>query len=170
VRAVVAGLIVSLAASCSSRDTPRPPIDTGGAAAVAAAKPAIAAEPVPAAEAPIAESHPATPGAAAQPPDSFRIDAPTDGDEANDKRPEPKGKPVELLLRSSPPGAIASVAGEPNGSTPVLWRGTAEGQALDVTFVLPGYATARYRFVPVQNGEVHGTLERIKLVEADAGP
>jgi hypothetical protein len=79
-----------------------------------------------------------------------------------------KGRPIEVMLRSSPPGAVAAVDGVTVGPTPAIWEGTADASAHEFTFVLPGYAIARYRFVPTQNGIVHGTLEAIKS-EAEAG-
>jgi len=73
-----------------------------------------------------------------------------------------KGRPIEVVLRSSPPGAVAAVDGVTLGPTPSIWEGFADGTAREFTFVLPGYAIARYRFVPTQGGTVHGTLEPIK--------
>jgi hypothetical protein len=77
-------------------------------------------------------------------------------------------KPGQLLLRSTPTGAIAAVDGVRLGATPVLWEGVFDGQTHEFTFVMAGHALARYRFVPVTNGIVHGTL--IKLTDdRDAG-
>jgi len=72
-------------------------------------------------------------------------------------------------LRSTPPGAIAAVDGVPVGPTPAVWEGSTDGRPREFTFVLPGYSIARYRFIPMQNGVVHGTLGRLKA-EFDAGP
>ena len=72
-------------------------------------------------------------------------------------------------MRSTPPGAVAAVDGITVGPTPTLWEGTVDGRAREFTFVLPGYAIARYRFVPTQSGVVHGTLGRLKA-QPDAGP
>jgi hypothetical protein len=80
-----------------------------------------------------------------------------------------KGRPIELILRSTPAGAIAAVDGEAVGPTPAVWEGDTDGRAREFTFVLPGYAIARYRFVPMQSGVVHGTLGRLKS-DPDAGP
>ncbi len=66
------------------------------------------------------------------------------------------------MLRSSPPGAVAAVDGVAVGPTPTLWEGTVNATPREFTFVLPGYAIARYRFVPTRSGIVHGTLEPIK--------
>jgi hypothetical protein len=77
-------------------------------------------------------------------------------------------KPVQLLLRSSPPGAIAAVDGTRLGPTPVLWDGVTDGLRHEFTFVMAGHALARYSFVPVTSGIVHGTL--VKLTDdQDAG-
>ena len=69
------------------------------------------------------------------------------------------GKTIELFLRSSPPGASASMDGKAMGITPTFWSGIADGQSHEFTFVKAGYAMARYRFVATQNGVVHGTLK-----------
>lgn len=77
-------------------------------------------------------------------------------------------KPGQLLLRSTPTGAIAAVDGVRIGATPVLWEGVLDGQTHEFTFVMAGHALARYRFVPVTSGIVHGTL--VKLTDdSDAG-
>ena len=85
-----------------------------------------------------------------------------------DPRPR-KSRPIELILRSTPPGAIAAIDGVAVGPTPTVWQGATDGRAREFTFVLPGYSIARYRFIPMQNGIVHGTLGRLKS-EPDAGP
>jgi hypothetical protein len=79
-----------------------------------------------------------------------------------------KGRTVQLVLRSSPPGAVAAVDGVALGPTPALWEGVVDSTPRDFTFVLPGYAIARYRFVPMRSGIVHGTLEPIEK-EAEDG-
>ncbi|HKE20182.1 MAG TPA: hypothetical protein VKB80_35150 [Kofleriaceae bacterium] len=73
-----------------------------------------------------------------------------------------KGRTIQIVLRSSPPGAVAAVDGITVGPTPALWEGAVETTPREFTFVLPGYAMARYRFVPTRSGIVHGTLEPIK--------
>lgn len=80
-----------------------------------------------------------------------------------------KGRAIELVLRSTPPGAIAAIDGIPIGPTPNVWQGSTDGRPREFTFVLPGYSIARYRFIPMQSGVVHGTLGRLKS-EPDAGP
>jgi hypothetical protein len=77
---------------------------------------------------------------------------------------------LELLLRSTPPGAVAAVDGRRVGATPVLWRTGRSGRSSEFTFVLPGYAMARYRFVPTRSGIVHGTLKKLAEPMVDAGP
>ena len=76
---------------------------------------------------------------------------------------------VSLLLRSTPVGAIAAVDGQNLGPTPVLWEGES-GRAHDFTFRLPGHALARYKFVPITSGVVHGTLVRVTYEAAEATP
>jgi hypothetical protein len=75
---------------------------------------------------------------------------------------------VQLLLASTPSGAIAAVDGKVIGRTPVYWEGEFTGRDREFTFVLPGYAIARYRFVPIQNGHVHGRLQKVTDI-GDAG-
>jgi len=77
---------------------------------------------------------------------------------------------IELLLRSSPPGATAAVDGKRIGKTPVLWTGSPGRRVHEFTFVLPGYSMARYRFVPLRPGIVHGTLTKLMGPSTDAGP
>ncbi len=68
-------------------------------------------------------------------------------------------RPVEVTLRSTPSGAMAAVDGVQVGLTPTYWFGDADGREHEFTFVRPGRAVARYRFVPVQSGLVHARLE-----------
>jgi pyruvate dehydrogenase E2 component (dihydrolipoamide acetyltransferase) len=167
--------VVLLAAACGRDDEPRVATTPAGAPAPS---PAPAAAPASAsASDPASASTPPTPPAApASDVGGFHLDDPTVDNPPADAAADPprpaehKGKPVELLLRSSPPGAIAAIDGQTIGPTPVLWSGRGDGRAIDFTFVLPGYSTARYRFVPIQNGVVHASLERLKLEDADAGP
>jgi hypothetical protein len=67
---------------------------------------------------------------------------------------------IEILLRSTPPGATAYVDGKAVGVTPTYWEGEFTGRARDFTFTLPGYF-ARYKFVPTQNGIVHARLSPV---------
>jgi len=69
------------------------------------------------------------------------------------------GRPIEILLRSSPVVARVSVDGRPLGNTPQLWQGEADGRPHEFTFQADGYALARYRFLPVTSGIVHASLE-----------
>jgi len=93
-----------------------------------------------------------------------------DDDGPNPVRPRqqrPTGKPVDITLRSSPPGALASVDGQQIGRTPTYAQVTS-GAEHEFTFNLEGYAFGRYRFVPVQSGVVHATLEPVSS-DVDAG-
>jgi hypothetical protein len=113
---------------------------------------------------------PDRPDAGASDPAGFHLDDATIEYQVDREQPRRKGRPIEVLLRSSPPGAVAAVDGEALGPTPILWQGNADGRPREFTFVLPGFASARYRFVPVRDGVVHGTLDRLKLDARDAGP
>ena len=83
------------------------------------------------------------------------------------RQPRAPGKPVDITLRSSPPGAIVAVDGQQIGRTPA-YAPVTSGVEHEFTFVLDGFAFARYRFVPVQSGVVHATLEPVTS-EVDAG-
>lgn len=76
--------------------------------------------------------------------------------------------PIQITLRSSPPGAAAAVDGTPVGPTPAYWAGDADGREHEFTFDLRGYALARYRFVPITSGVIHARLDPI-AEERDAG-
>ncbi|MEO6774395.1 MAG: hypothetical protein ABI467_15470 [Kofleriaceae bacterium] len=75
--------------------------------------------------------------------------------------------PIDVILRSTPNGAEAAVDGLPLGPTPAYWNGTADGHEHEFTFVLPGHAVARYRFVPITSGVIHARLERVPADEVD---
>jgi hypothetical protein len=76
--------------------------------------------------------------------------------------------PIQITLRTSPPGASAAVDGTPVGTTPAYWAGDADGREHEFTFDLRGYALARYRFVPITSGVIHARLDPI-AEETDAG-
>lgn len=81
-----------------------------------------------------------------------------------------KKKAIELMLRSTPPGAIASIDGKPIGNTPTFWSGAADGRPHEYTFTKKGYAMARYRFVSTQSGVVHGSLKALVESVEEAPP
>jgi hypothetical protein len=70
------------------------------------------------------------------------------------------GRPIEIMLRSTPPSSMVAVDGKQLGITPQVWEGTTGGEH-EFTFVLKDHDVARYRFVPVASGVVHARLERI---------
>jgi hypothetical protein len=78
------------------------------------------------------------------------------------------GRPIDVTLRSSPPGASVSVDGQSVGNTPAFWSGMADGHEHEFLFQLHGHAIARYRFVPVSSGVIHARLDPI-AEEPDAG-
>jgi hypothetical protein len=73
------------------------------------------------------------------------------------------GKTIELVLRSTPSGAIASIDGKAIGSTPTFWQGIADGHPHEYTFTKEGYSMARYRFVAIQSGVVHSSLSALVI-------
>src|SRR5688572_8005439 len=82
--------------------------------------------------------------------------------------PAREGKPIDVTLRSTPPGATVAVDGAVIGTTPAYWSGKADGREHEFVFTMRGHAIARYRFVPVASGVIHGRLDRIHE-ETDAG-
>lgn len=84
-------------------------------------------------------------------------------------RPTPKrpGRPIEIILRSNPPGAQVAVDGTPYGVTPQVWSGETGGEH-EFTFTMGGYSMARYRFIPITTGILHARLEPM-LEDVDAG-
>ena len=109
--------------------------------------------------------------AAARPLDPVPSDQPTPVRD-DPRRPQPSthpAHPIDVILRSTPNGADAAVDGLPLGPTPAYWSGMADGHEHEFTFVLPGHAVARYRFVPITSGVIHARLERIPSDEIDAG-
>jgi len=68
---------------------------------------------------------------------------------------------IDIMLKSSPTGAMAAVDGVQVGITPAYWYGDADGREHEFTFVLRGHAVGRYRFVPIQSGTVHAKLEPV---------
>jgi hypothetical protein len=82
--------------------------------------------------------------------------------------PNRPGRPIDVTLRSSPPGARVSVDGQPLGNTPNYWSGLADGHEHEFLFTLPRHAIARYRFVPVSSGVIHARLDPI-AEDIDAG-
>lgn len=98
----------------------------------------------------------------------------TDPDPAH--RPVPATKPrnrptrpIDIILKSTPTGAQASVDGVVVGRTPAYWYGESDGREHEFTFVLRGHAVGRYRFVPIQSGTVHARLEVVSYETPDAG-
>jgi len=83
-------------------------------------------------------------------------------------QPNRPGRPIDVTLRSTPPGATVAVDGAVIGTTPAFWNGTADGREHEFVFTMRSHAIARYRFVPVASGVIHGRLDRIHE-ETDAG-
>jgi len=70
-------------------------------------------------------------------------------------------RPIDVILRSTPTEAQVAVDGIVIGATPAYWNGTADGREHEFTFVLPGHAIARYRFVPITSGTIHARLQPV---------
>jgi PEGA domain-containing protein len=79
------------------------------------------------------------------------------------------GRPrLHLSLRSTPPGAAATVDGRLVGETPVRWEMEDDGRVHEFAFVLSGYDTWRLRFSPSHDGVVHAPLRAVGS-DVDAG-
>jgi hypothetical protein len=91
------------------------------------------------------------------------------GEDPAGKRPATKrvGRPIEIVLRSSPVPARVSVDGTPLGNTPQVWLGET-GTEHEFAFQAPGYALTRLRFTPVASGLLHPRLDPMHE-DIDAG-
>lgn len=78
------------------------------------------------------------------------------------------GHPIDVIVRSTPPGAVVMVDNVPIGNTPTYWAGTADGREHTFSFELAGYAGQFYRFVPITSGVIHVHLDLV-TGEPDAG-
>ena len=86
------------------------------------------------------------------------------------QQPNRPGRPIDVTLRSTPPGAQVAVDGAVLGNTPSYWSGMADGREHEFVFTMRGYAIARYRFVPVSSGVIHGRLDPIHEETDDGVP
>ena len=77
------------------------------------------------------------------------------------------GRPIDIVLRSSPVPAKVSVDGTPVGVTPQVWIGET-GALHTFVFEAPGYAEAKFQFVPVSSGVLHPRLDPV-IEYLDAG-
>lgn len=76
-------------------------------------------------------------------------------------QPTHAGRPIDLTLRSSPPGSQVAVDGRIVGTTPTFSSVVADGSEHEFTFTLPHHTVARYRFVPITSGVIHARLEPV---------
>lgn len=112
------------------------------------------------------DANAATPPVSSEPPSgSYGGSANVAADSAPPSR---ERHPIDVTLRSTPPGALVSVDGNPAGTTPAFWAGYADGRPHEFAFSLDRFETARYRFVPVTSGVIHARLDPI-AEERDAG-
>lgn len=95
------------------------------------------------------------------PASGFALDPDPGTDPTRPARPSPRSNrarpTVQILLRSTPVGALAQVDGQLVGKTPQLWEGEG-GRAHTFTFSLTGHVPARYEFVTLSDGVVHSRL------------
>lgn len=68
---------------------------------------------------------------------------------------------LQIMLTSTPSDALVRVDGKEAGRTPAYWEGDFTGRPRTFTFEKLGYATSTYSFVPIQDGFVHGRLEKV---------
>lgn len=150
----------ALLAGCSGDD---------GGAEPKAPPPPMPAYLIDAGPAPLAESPTVIP--TYDPASGYHLDDAEGGSATRrtERAPPRERRILQLMLKSTPSGAIAAVDGKVLGRTPLFWEGEFTGREREFTFVLPGYSMARYRFVPVSDGFVHGRLEKVSSDVGDAG-
>ena len=102
-------------------------------------------------------------------PNARHLDEGGTGRVAPKQKPNRASRPIDIMLRTTPHGADARVDGVYIGLTPTFWYGDSDGREHEFTFTLRGYATGRYRFVPVQSGIIHAQLEPVAEDNPDAG-
>ncbi len=85
--------------------------------------------------------------------------------QARRERPRPR---LRLTLRSTPPGAVTTVDGQPIGQTPLTHELVSDGREHEFTFSLAGYSTEHYRFPPIQDGVIHARLRPVPRAETAA--
>jgi hypothetical protein len=111
--------------------------------------------PMAAALAPISSAAASVETASAPPPPApVPVPVPAPAERATPARPR-----LMLTLRSSPPGAAASVDGRLVGTTPVRWEMEDDSRTHEFSFLLTGHAPWRLRFSPARDGVIHATLE-----------
>ena len=76
------------------------------------------------------------------------------------------GRPIEIMLRSTPAGASVHADGVLLGTTPTMWSG--ETGEHEFTFILAKHGLARYRFHAISTGVVYARLEPVSD-ERDVG-
>lgn len=85
------------------------------------------------------------------------------------RAPKRSGRPIEIMLRSTPSGARVFVNSIDTGQkTPTMWLGETGSEATEFGFSLPQFAYTRYKFWPIQSGVLHARLEPIGR-DVDAG-
>ena len=80
-----------------------------------------------------------------------------------------RSRPIDVILKSSPPGAYAYVDGYALGKTPTQWLGENDGREHVFEFTYANHVTAHYQFIPITNGVVHARLEPLAAGVTDAG-
>lgn len=95
---------------------------------------------------------------------------PASQDDGSQLRAKPRtARTIDIMLRSSPTGAGVYVGAEYVGTTPTIWSGEPATAPVDFLFVKPNHAPARYKFIPITSGLVHGRLEPLAVHSRDAG-
>lgn len=102
-------------------------------------------------------------------PSSRHLDEGGTGKAAPKQKANRPTRAIDITLKTTPVGAEARVDGVLIGLTPTFWFGESDGREHEFTFTRRGYATGRYRFVPIQSGVVHAQLEPVAEDNPDAG-
>jgi hypothetical protein len=104
-------------------------------------------------------------------PGGFHLDPGGGREGPSTSRPRTRSAhPLKLTLRSTPPGAVVWIDNQRIGVTPAFHELKSGGKPHRFTFLLEGYAMETYVFVPITDGVVHGTLNKLVKSPHDAGP
>ena len=102
-------------------------------------------------------------------PNRFTDPDPSGGITRSVRPKDRPARPIDIILRTTPPGAVAAVDGVQIGLTPAYWSGDSDGREHEFTFTRRGYASGRYRFVPITSGTIHATLNPVAAEPIDGG-
>ena len=100
---------------------------------------------------------PSLPTAAREIPDATPAPAVVPAEPPAPPRPIDRRK-LQLILRSTPTGAIVAVDGRHVGITPTSLQLPDDGALHEFSFALAGHSPWKVRFAPIKDGVIHGHL------------